>query len=179
MRVKKNVLMLIIFALLIGGGVWLGVHLMQKNSQPVMAIAVLRQSDDFDLLLTTNKKDKIISIEILNDDLKDCVNVQRVVGENIEEFFKTYIKDFDECKILIFGREHNHVLRAKKAINKQYEIEQKNVNFETYTAQTNCQTKYESVIRELKIDDFDDLNENKILQEFVKNSQNAIKKGQN
>lgn len=180
MKVKKIVLMSIIFALLIGGGIWFGIHLTQKNSQSVLAIAVLSgREQKVDLMLTTNRKDKIVSVRILNDDLKYDFKTQKIVGENVGEFFKVYVQsyDCDDCKIEIFGTEHNRVLKTKRAIKKQFENEKIDVDFEVNTSLTNCQNKYKKIAEKMQIEDnFENKKESEILKIFVKNSQKAKKK---
>ena len=183
MKVKKIVLMSIIFALLIGGGIWFGIYMTQKNNQSVLAIAGLSgREQKVDLMLTTNRKDKIVSVKILNDDLKSSFKTQKVVGENVGEFFKIYAKSFDdtEHKIAILGTEHKRVLNVKKSIKKQFKSEQKEVSFEVNTSLTNCQNKYKKIAEKMRIEDnFENKKESEILKIFVKNSQKAIKKGQN
>ena len=185
MKVEKIVIFCLITAFLIGGGVWLGVVLTQNNSQPVMAINFVldnKNEKNFDILLLVNRKNKIISSSIYQNDFdKKFENSKFIAGKSTKDFAQTIAEYFSKTQnenvdilIELYGTNHNKTFDAKTKISsKIVEIFKKNgkkctINSNFFTNKTNLSQKYKGLSQKFLANenDFFDKTESEILYTF-------------
>ena len=129
MKPNRLVVILVTTVFLIGGGVWLGISLMQKNSQPIVAIQItqnLQNKQNNGIFLLLNAKNKIIFANFDKTIDKNNFDGQKIIGESMAQFCDNFFEfqkqnlSQEGYTIKIFSEKHDTAIKTKKTIKKSF-----------------------------------------------------------